>query len=97
MERHHIFDLYETLLSIGEKDEMQRFLKDLCTPKELSDMQERWRVSQLLEQGDLSYREIREITNASLTTITRVARFLKEEAYQGYSTVIRKLKERNKP
>lgn len=92
---HYTFDFYDTLISINTVDEMKRFLKDLCTPKELEDMQERWRVCQLLQKGDLSYRDIHKITNASLTTIGRVARFLKDEPYQGYNTVIQKLKKGN--
>ena len=44
------------------------FCKDLCTPQEIVVMTERWRVCQLLEKGDLSYRDIHMITGAILTT-----------------------------
>ena len=85
-------ELLEALLLLKNKDEMARFLKDLCTPQEISALAERWRVCKLLEQGELSYREINKITGASLATITRVARFLKDEQHQGYKTVINRIK-----
>ena len=49
-------------------------------------MVDRWRVAQLLDQG-LSYREIRELTQVSVTTIGRVARFI-EQGTGGYRTVL---------
>lgn len=67
------------------------FLKDLCTPQELSAMADRWKVCKLLDKGDLSYREISEKTGVSLATIVRVARFLHDEPHHGYETALRKL------
>jgi uncharacterized protein YerC len=52
---------------------------------------ERWRVCRLLNEGDLSYREIHDVTGASLATITRVARFLKDEPHHGYRSVLKKM------
>jgi uncharacterized protein YerC len=49
-------------------------------------------IRKLLEQGNLSYREIHRITGASLTTIGRVARFLKDESYNGYQVMLNKLR-----
>ncbi|MBX9868498.1 MAG: DNA-binding transcriptional regulator [Burkholderiaceae bacterium] len=85
-------DLVEALLMLKNAEEGQRFLADLCTPQELRALKERWRVCQLLAQGNLSYRDIHQITGASLTTIGRVARFLKEEQNQGYTTVLNRIK-----
>jgi TrpR-related protein YerC/YecD len=85
-------DLFETILHLESHDEVARFMKDLCTPQEISLLAERWRVCRLLEQGNLSYREINQITGASLATITRIARFLKTESHQGYATVLKKMK-----
>lgn len=90
-----INDLCETLLLIETKNEAYNFLKDLCTPQELIALAERWRVCTLLEKGDLSYRDIHNITGASLTTIGRVARFLKNEPYHGYKTLLKKFKIKN--
>jgi len=67
-------------------DEVRLFLEDLCTPAEIEAMVDRWRVAQLLEQG-LSYRDIRELTQVSVTTIGRVARYM-EMGSGGYRTVL---------
>ena len=89
-----IDDLCQALLLLETEEEAYRFLKDLCTPQEMTLLAERWKVCRLLEDGNLSYREIQRMTGASLTTIGRVARFLKDEPYQGYVTALKKLKKR---
>ncbi|MEB3702445.1 YerC/YecD family TrpR-related protein [Candidatus Bealeia paramacronuclearis] len=89
---HHTVDLADAILLLESKGEVEVFLKDLCTPQEIKALKERWRVCQLLERGTSSYRQIHSITGASLTTIGRVARFLKDEPYCGYQTVLKKLK-----
>jgi TrpR-related protein YerC/YecD len=85
-------ELFEALLLLENKDEVARFMRDLCTPQEISTLAERWRVCKLLAQDTLSYREIHQLTGASLTTITRIARFLRNESHQGYTAVLRKVK-----
>lgn len=87
-------ELFEALLLVKNSDEMHRFLKDLCTPQELTALAERWRVCKLLSQGDLSYRDISKETGASLATITRVARFLKDEPHHGYKMILERLDDR---
>lgn len=67
--------LSEALLSLESPREVREFLEDLCTPAELEAMVDRWRVAQLLDKG-FSYRDIRDITKVSVTTIGRVARFM---------------------
>jgi len=89
-------ELCDTLASLENAQEIARFLKDLCTPQELSALAERWRICKLLEQGDLSYRDIHAITGASLVTIGRVARFLKHEPTKGYKTALETLKKKAK-
>lgn len=81
--------LSETLLSLETTQEVKQFLEDLCTPAELEAMIDRWRVAQLLKQG-YSYRDIREITKVSVTTIGRVARFI-EQGTGGYRTALDRL------
>jgi uncharacterized protein YerC len=51
-------------------------------------------VARLLDQGTLSYREISELTGASTTTVTRVARFLRDMPHQGYRRVLDKMKDK---
>ncbi len=80
--------LYRALCSHNTPEAMEAFLKDLCTPSELRAMSERWDVAQLLHTGTLSYRQIHAQSGASLVTIARVARFLKDESYGGYRSVL---------
>jgi len=83
--------LNQAILSLKTPQEVDNFLRDLCTPGELKDFNERWMIAQLLATDTLSYRDIAEKIKTSLTTITRVARFLKEEPYQGYRLVLARL------
>lgn len=86
-----IKELYEALLLLQTTEEMSKFFKDLCTPQEIKALAERWRVCKLLNQGNLSYREISGLTGASLATIGRVARFLTTEPHQGYKLILKRL------
>ena len=81
--------LSEALNSLDSPREVRAFLEDLCTPAELEAMVDRWRVAQLLDQG-LSYREIRDLTQVSVTTIGRVARFI-ELGTGGYRSALDRL------
>lgn len=87
-------ELFEALLLLETVDEAARFMHDLCTPQEIVALAERWRVCKLLEQGELSYREIHDVSGASLATITRIARFLRNEPHQGYATILKKMRHR---
>lgn len=74
----------ETVLAkIEDKKIMLNLLKDLTTPSEFAALQERLDIAILLNKG-LSYADIAKKTGTSTTTITRVARFLKQENYGGY-------------
>ena|ERR1700722_10679557 len=88
-----MYELYQAILLLKTEDEVARFLKDLCTPQEVSDLADRWQVCRLLHEGNLSYREIQQKTGVSLATITRVARFLKDEPHQGYATILQRMKQ----
>lgn len=85
--------LSEAILRLETVDEVQRFLRDLTTPGELQALAERWKVAVLLDEGQLSYREISAETGSSTTTVTRVARFLSQENHQGYRLVLDRLKD----
>ena len=85
-------DLNEVLLLLKNKNEVSDFLKDLCTPAELKALEERWAVAQLLYEDELSYREIAAKLKTSTTTVTRVARFLSSEPYQGYKRILKRIK-----
>ena len=81
--------LSEALLSLESAQEVRQFLEDLCTPAEVEAMVDRWRVAQLVDQG-YSYRDIREMTEVSVTTIGRVARFI-EHGTGGYRAALDRL------
>jgi TrpR-related protein YerC/YecD len=69
-------EVFDAILSLESRAEVESFLRDLCTMSELEAMAHRWQVAQLLEKG-LPYLEIAEKTHASTTTVTRVAHWLK--------------------
>ncbi|MDC7677606.1 YerC/YecD family TrpR-related protein [Asticcacaulis machinosus] len=84
--------LVRAILSLQTEAEVKAFLDDLCTPSELRAFAERFKVARLLDEGQSSYREISEKTGASTTTVTRVARFLRDMPHQGYRRVLDRLK-----
>lgn len=90
--QENIPELCDAFLLLKTRQEVLSFLKDLCTPQEISALAERWKVCQLLDSKRHSYRDIHTLTGASLTTIGRVARFLKDETYHGYTTVLARIK-----
>lgn len=80
--------LYDAILSLKTREEMDAFLSDLCTPAELRAFAERWAVARLLDEKAMTYREIAVEAGASPTTVVRVARFLREMQHQGYRLVL---------
>ena len=99
MKEHRIYDtgeeiaaedeLYSAVLALTRVDECRAFFRDLCTPAELQAMKDRWVVAELLADG-LTYRQIRDRTGVSVTTVGRVARCLAEEP-PGYAAVLKKM------
>jgi TrpR-related protein YerC/YecD len=89
-------NLYEAVLTLGSKEEAYAFFRDLCTPAEIDAMVERWRVAQVLYKGEHSYREIHALTGSSISTIGRVARFLNQENYKGYQTILERISKKDK-
>lgn len=83
-------ELCAALADVDQPDAMRAVLIDLCTPAELRALAERWRVAQMLSEGEKSYREISSETGVSTTTIGRVARFLKDEPHGGYRMLLEK-------
>jgi len=87
-----LMKLVDAFLSLETADQMQRFLRDLCTPAEIREFEQRWEICQLLHGGQMSYRAIAEKVQTSVTTVTRVARFLRDEPHQGYSHILENLR-----
>ena len=63
--------LCEAFLVLESGDEVARFLRDLCTFRELNELSSRWRVARMLEE-EIPYREISDATGSSTATVTRV-------------------------
>jgi TrpR-related protein YerC/YecD len=80
--------LCRALLALRTVAQMRAFLRDLCTPAEIEALTDRWRVVPYVLDG-MPYREIHEHTAVSITTIGRVARFLKQ-GNGGYLAAARK-------
>ena len=69
-------ELFAAIRSTKTQDELESFLRDLCTLQELETLAHRWQVAKLLDEG-LPYLEVAERTGASTTTVTRVAQWLR--------------------
>jgi len=99
MKEHRVYDpgeeiaaedqLFNGILQLRTLDECRAFFQDLCTPAELQAMKDRWVVAELLADG-LTYRQIRNKTGVSVTTVGRVARCLAEEP-EGYAAVLKRM------
>jgi TrpR-related protein YerC/YecD len=82
--------LVDVILRLDDRDDAERFLRDLCTLGELHDMAQRWAVVRLLDEG-LHYAEISKRTGASTATITRIASWL-NHGEDGYRRALARLK-----
>jgi TrpR-related protein YerC/YecD len=78
--------LFEAILTLRTLDECRAFFRDLCTPAELQAMGDRWAVVEPLLQGT-PYRDIQRSTGVSVTTVARVARFLRS-GFGGYQLAV---------
>lgn len=92
----HVNELHKALELLKSRDEIKRFLTDLCTPGEIEAFAERWAIARALHEDNLGYREIASEIGSSTTTVARVARFLRQENYGGYRLVLSRMEEKNK-
>ena len=84
--------LLEALLTLKSKDEMMRFLEDVCTIKEISDMGQRFQVAKLLNEK-IPYHQIVDETKASTATISRGNKSLIYGA-EGYLIALSRIKQK---
>ena len=87
-----MFKLYDAFKNIENEKDFNNFLIDLCTPAEIKDLNDRFKIAQLLEDGTMNQRDIAKTIQCSITTVTRVARFLNREKYGGYRKILKTLK-----
>ena len=82
-------ELVEAILTLQNKDEVERFLRDLMTKQEIDEFSRRFEVAQMLSQN-VQYNEITQKTGLSSTTIARIQKWLKGPI-GGYRLVFNKL------
>ena len=85
----------DALLALKNREELERFLRDLLTKEEIEEFAMRFQVAELLE-ADVPYSQIQKLTGLSSTTIARVSKWLKGDG-GGYRTAIEHLHAHIKP
>lgn len=83
--------LAAAIVCVKSVEEAYRFLSDLCTISEITEMSKRLTAAEMLRDGN-TYNEIAEKTHLSTATITRVNRALRYGS-DGYSMVLDRISE----
>ncbi len=89
--KESLANLYRAITMIENENEMEAFLTDLCTIKELQDMAQRLSAAKMLKNGE-NYLNIASEIGISTATISRVSKAL-NYGTGGYDMVLEKLKE----
>ena len=79
--------LYSAIMTLENEDECHHLFEDLCTPKEIKSIAQRFAVAKMLSEGRI-YNDIVEETGASTATISRVNRTMSN----GSKTVLERLR-----
>ena len=82
--------LMAALTSIGAVSDMQNFLRDLMTEKEIIEMSARFEAARMLQSGK-KYTEITKSTKLSSRTVARISGWLKN-GEGGYEKTINNIK-----
>lgn len=83
-------DFYcDALLALENREEVYKFLEDICTISEIKDICQRLQVARMLKQRR-TYLDIASTTGASTATISRVNRSL-SYGNDGYDIVFERL------
>lgn len=83
-------DLVDALLTMGTREDLKRFLRDLCTLSELEALSHRWQTARLVDQG-VPYHEIAQRVPTSTATVTRVAQWVRHGA-GGYRLALERMR-----
>ena len=75
MQSEPVRELIQAILMLESEQEVEDYLKDICTVNEIETLAQRQQVAFLL-RDNLTYNEIEEKTGASTATISRVKRSL---------------------
>ena len=79
--------LYALLAQIQDPADMQAFLEDLCTKKEIANMAERMYAAQLLLEGN-TYQQVMAQSEISSATLSRVSQCVQYGS--GYCKILKK-------
>jgi TrpR-related protein YerC/YecD len=79
--------LAEALVDINDKQDMQNFLRDLMTEKEITEISARLEAARMLTEGK-KYTEITKRTKLSSRTVARISDWL-NNGCNGYSVGLR--------
>lgn len=77
-ETYQIRQLASVINDISNVDDVYRFLKELFTNAELSDLSKRWRILTMLNDG-YTQRKIAQELKVSLCKVTRGAKIIKNK------------------
>ena len=83
--------LYSAIMTLKTQEECQHLFEDLCTPKEIKSIAQRFAVAKMLGEGKI-YNDIVDETGASTATISRVNRTMSK----GSKTVLERLRTEKK-
>ena len=78
--------LFDTILSLQDREECYAFFEDACTIKEILDISQRLKAARMLSAGS-NYADVSRETGMSTATISRVSKCL-EYGAGGYRLVI---------
>ena len=79
--------LYQLIADIGDPQDVQALLEDLCTVKEIENMAERCFAAKLLLEGN-TYNQVMAQADISSATLSRVSRCV--QYGNGYSKLLKK-------
>ncbi|MDR2530219.1 MAG: TrpR protein [Oscillospiraceae bacterium] len=68
-------DIYTAILELKSPEQCKEFLQDICSPAELSALEQRWKTATLLVEGK-TYHEIIDEMKISSVIVSRVNRVL---------------------
>ena len=83
-------EMFEGILKLKSVDDCYKFFSDLCTPREIKSMAQRFTVAKMLIEKRV-YSDIVNETGASTATISRVNRSL-ELGNEGYDLIFNRSK-----
>lgn len=68
--------LAKSILKFKSIPQLTKFIDDLLTEQEITDLAQRLKIAKKIEQGD-SYQEVSDKVDASTTTVTKVGQAIK--------------------